>query len=311
MKFCPITLDSISDWETYSHRGLRLLHPTLKDLKPIELSASDLREQAMLRATKISIQGMQPKLSAQLVPSQNCFSLVDTSGTYILKPPSDTWPELPANEALSMTLAQTIGLEVPVHGLVYNHLNELIYFIKRFDRFGRKGKYAVEDFSQLSLLTRETKYQSSMEKVTKVVNTYCSFPIPEKIKLFTLTLFSYLIGNEDMHLKNFSLIRKDDIIQLSPVYDLLNTTIALKNCEEELALPLNGKKNKIKRDDLLIYFGQTVLGLNAKVIDTTLEKFITALPTWHIFLERSFLSALMKEKYRNLIQQRFDCLMGS
>lgn len=308
MNYCPITLEEIAADALYSQKGLHWLSPVLKELKPLNLSAADLRQEAMRLAAKISIQGVQPKLSAKLVPSKNQFEIVDAGGTYILKPPSELWTELPANESLTMTLAKTIDLETPLHGLVYNKDKDLVYFIKRFDRFNKNQKYAVEDFAQLSMLTRETKYRSSMEKVAKIITTYCSFPMKEKIKLFTLTLFSYVVGNEDMHLKNFSIIQRDEIITMSPVYDLLNTSIALESVSEELALPLNGKKHKLTRNDLSEYFGKEILGLTSKLINSIVEKFISSQTTWERLITHSKLSAQMQQKYQALLDERLNVL---
>jgi serine/threonine-protein kinase HipA len=308
MNYCPITLEEIASNALYSQKGLHWLSPVLKELKPLNLSATDLRQEAMRRAAKISIQGVQPKLSAKLAPSKSQFEIVDVGGTYILKPPSELWPELPANESLTMTLAKTIDLETPLHGLIYNKDKDLVYFIKRFDRFNKNQKYAVEDFAQLSMLTRETKYRSSMEKVAKIITTYCSFPMKEKIKLFTLTLFSYVVGNEDMHLKNFSIIQRDEIITMSPVYDLLNTSIALESVSEELALPLHGKKHKLTRNDLSEYFGKEVLGLTTKLIDSIVEKFISSQTTWERLITHSKLSAQMQQKYQALLDERLNVL---
>lgn len=148
------------------------------------------------------------------------------NGRYILKPQSEYYEEIPENEALSMTLASMIGIQIPVHGLVYSKDGSMTYFVKRFDRKGHNQKVSLEDFAQLSGGTRETKYSSSMEKVAKIIELYCTFPKIELAKLFKLTLFNFLIGNEDMHLKNFSLITTNRKIMLSPAYDLINTTIA-------------------------------------------------------------------------------------
>lgn len=165
MKRCPITYESIPDEENYSRQGLRLLAPPLKALGPLDLSAHEQRQKAIDCVGKMSIQGVQKKLSARLNIKERHFDLVDTNGRYILKPPSDIYPELPENEAITMTLAATIGLEVPVHGLVYAKDNSMTYFIKRFDRAGHNKKLAVEDFAQLSGEDRHTKYKSSMEQV--------------------------------------------------------------------------------------------------------------------------------------------------
>lgn len=242
MKRCPITYEKISDQENYSQRGLRLLSPQLKNLSPLDLSADEQRQEAIARVGKMSIQGVQKKLSAKLKIKEGSFEIVDQNGHYILKPQSDIYPELPENEAITMTLAKTIGLEVPVHGLVYSKDNSLTYFIKRFDRIGHNKKLALEDFAQLSGEDRHTKYKSSMEKVIAIIEQFCTFPKIEFVKLFKLTLFNFLVGNEDMHLKNFSLITRDRKISISPAYDLLNSTIAQKNTKEEIALPLKGKK---------------------------------------------------------------------
>lgn len=119
-------------------------------------------------------------------------------------------------------------------GLIYSKEHSLTYFIKRFDRKGQKDKVAIEDFAQLAGLSRDTKYNYSMEKLVKLLDDYCTFPAIEKAKLFKLVLFNYLIGNEDMHLKNYSIIIHNGKVELSPAYDLLNTSIVLKGDIEEI-----------------------------------------------------------------------------
>jgi serine/threonine-protein kinase HipA len=308
MNRCPITYEEIDVNERrYSHRGLRRLSPQLKNLNLLNFTSSEQRMEAIARAGKMSIQGVQTKLSAVLNIKEQCFDIVDQFGQYILKPQSEYYPELPENEALTMSLAAAIDIEVPVHGLVYCKDNSMTYFIKRFDRIKHKKKCAMEDFAQLSQLSRDTKYNSSMEKVAELIThaEFCSFPKIESMKLFKLTLFNFLIGNEDMHLKNFSLITRGQQITLSPAYDLLNTTIAQKNPREEMALPLNGKKNNVQRRDLIDYFGINRLQLNSKSIHSVLEKIYNALPTWLHLINNSFLSASMKKKYLVLLNARW------
>lgn len=309
MKYCPITYEAIRDDEHYSTRGLRMLSPQLKNLQPLAFSAAEQRMEAIARAGKMSIQGVQPKLSAQLKIQEQRFNIVDYQGNYILKIQSENYPELPENEALTMTLASMIGIDVPLHGLIYAKDNSMTYFIKRFDRYGHHKKLPVEDFGQLCHLDRDTKYESSMERVIKTIAEYCTFPKIELGKLFKLTLFNFLVGNEDMHVKNFSLITQtNNIITLSPAYDLLNSTIALKNAAEEIALPLNGKKNNLTKRDLLRWFGAEKMGLHTKFIGETVEEIQQALPEWEKLIERSFLSKTMREKYHDLIEKRFQRL---
>jgi len=159
---CPITYD-LCDEKLYSTKGLKLLSPALKGLEKLNFSAGELRAEAMQRATKMSIQGVQPKLGAILNISDGRFEIVDKGSRYILKPQHHVFPELPENEDITMRLAASIGIEVPFHGLIYSKDNSLTYFTRRFDRKGHKDKIAVENFAQLAGMSRETKYNYSME----------------------------------------------------------------------------------------------------------------------------------------------------
>jgi serine/threonine-protein kinase HipA len=308
MKRCPITYELIQDSEQYSQRGLRLLSPQLKELKELDLTANEQRQEAIDRVGKMSIQGIQKKLSAQLKVKAGYFKIVDQHGQYILKPQSDLYPELPENEAITMTLAKTLGLEIPIHGLVYSKDNSFTYFIKRFDRIGHGKKLALEDFSQLSGTSRYTKYDSSMEKVILVIKQFCTFPKIELVKLFKLTLFNYLVGNEDMHLKNFSLITRNNKIALSPFYDLLNSSIAQKNFKEEIALPINGKKNNLTKRDFWEYLAIERMALNSKTIQEVRETFEQGLLQWDELLRNSFLSKNMQDQYLQLLAHRCERL---
>lgn len=307
MNRCPITYEVIPDGR-YSLRGLHVLSRQLSNLEPLPYSAEEQRQEAIRRAVKMSIQGMQPKLSARLNVPARIFDVVDTNGRYILKPPGQTYPELPQNEDLTMKLAASIGIEVPIHGMVYSKDGSLTYFVKRFDRTGKRDKLAVEDFAQLQGKTRDTKYDSSMEQVAKTISDFCTFPVLEHAKLFRLTLFNFLVGNEDMHLKNFSLLARHGKVELSPAYDLLNTTIAIGKATEELALPLRGKKRNLKRTDFLQYFAAERLHLQQKVIDRTLATLADAKSAFQELIGMSFLSGSMKAKYTELLTSRFDSL---
>jgi serine/threonine-protein kinase HipA len=303
MKYCPITYEPLQENADYSAEGLRLLNRNLKSLAPLNFSAEEQRQEAISRAGKMSIQGLQLKLSAVLRISEGQFEVVDRSGQFILKPQSADFLELPENEDLTMRLAATVRIEVPVHGLVRSVDQSLTYFIKRFDRDGR-SRIPQEDFAQLSGASRDTKYDSSMEKVAGVIDRFCTFPAIERVKLVERTLFSFLVGNEDMHLKNFSLVTRDGKVELAPAYDFLNTTIALKNAKEELALPLNGKKSRLTRRDVLEYFGRDRLQINDAVLNDVVSRFAKALPVWRELLGRSFLSEEAKLRYAALLGER-------
>jgi len=306
MNRCPITYEEC-EGSKYSLRGLRKLSPRLESLKDFPFSAEDQVREAIARAAKMSIQGVQPKLSVRLNVKNEIFEIVDIGGHYIFKPQTMNYREVPENEDVTMRLARLIGIDVPMHGLVYSKDDTMTYFIRRFDRVGRNKKIPVEDFAQLSGKDRETKYESSMEQIVSLIEQFCTFPVIEKLKLFNLTLFNYLVGNEDMHLKNFSVIRRDLKVELSPAYDLLNSTIIL-NSQEELALPLNGKKNKLSKDDFFVYFAKERLELTQKSIEQTASRIVNVFPKWIDLIQKCFLSDSMKTQYIDLLNKRVSKL---
>ena len=307
MNLCPISYTPCGEMR-YSKAGLKLLGAGLKKLNDLEYTAEELRKEAFIRAAKMSVQGVQPKLCAVLSIKNEKFILVDKGGKYILKPQHEYYPQLPENEDLTMRLADEIGMEIPVHGLLWSKDNTLTYFIKRFDRKGQNGKVPVEDFAQLAGLIRDTKYDYSMEKIVRLVDDYCTFPAIEKIILFKLALFNFLTGNEDGHLKNFSIITENNQTRLSPCYDLVNTTIELQKQDEEIALPLKGKKKRLTRNLFVDYFGMERCELTLKSIDKVLGTIESAIPKWKTLIDISFLSKEMKEKYHDLLNIRLNIM---
>ncbi|MBC8196435.1 MAG: HipA domain-containing protein [Candidatus Marinimicrobia bacterium] len=307
MNRCPITYTLCEN--KYSKSGLIKLSPRLIDLNPLPFTAQEQRQEATSRAVKMSIQGVQPKLSAILSTKNRAMEIVDSGGKYIIKPQNNIYSELPENEDVTMKMAKLFGIEVPLTGLIYSKDGSFSYFIKRFDRFGKNKKNHIEDFAQLTNNKRETKYNWSMEKLIPVIENHCTFPLVEKKKLFRRTLFCFLVGNEDMHLKNFSLITKEKKITLSPAYDLLNSTIPIKNTREEFALPLAGKKNNIQKNDLIKYFGKERLQLTDKTISSEIQNIINNRTNMDNLINISFLSDGMKVKYLELLSSRYDRLI--
>jgi serine/threonine-protein kinase HipA len=303
MNRCPITYE-LCGTDKYSEKGLRMIAPKLTYLNDLPYTAVELRQEAANRAKKLSIQGVQPKLSAAISVVDQEFKIVDQFGTYIIKPQNDLFPQLPENEDVTMRMAKVFGLEVPFHGMLYAKDGSLSYFIKRFDRYGKGSKLATEDFAQLTGNTRDTKYRFTMEKLIPVLDEYCSFPAIEKADFFKRILFCYVTGNEDMHLKNFSLITKNGKTTLTPIYDFLNSTISIKSPEEEIARTLRGKKSNLKAADFVDYYAKERLQLNEKTIAAILLQMKKATPKWKELLEISFLTDEMKEKYLELLESR-------
>lgn len=208
-----------------------------------------------------------------------------------------------------MKLAALIGIQTPLHGLMYCKGGSLSYFIKRFDRKGKKGKIAVEDFAQLAGVSRETKYDFSMERLIPLIEQFCTFPLIEKKKLFLLTLFSFLVGNEDLHLKNFSLIRQENLSEFSPAYDLVNSSIVM-NTSEEMALPLRGKKSRLTQSDLIEYFGKERLHLTEETIEEVITRIRNSMEKWTQLIQISFLSEGKKKAYLALLKMRKKRLLN-
>jgi serine/threonine-protein kinase HipA len=308
MNRCPITYELCAN-DKYSEKGLRMIAPKLTHLNDLPYTAAELRQEAANRAKKLSIQGVQPKLSATISVAKQEFKIVDQFGTYIIKPQNDLFPELPENEDVTMRMAKVFGLDVPFHGMLYAKDGSLSYFIKRFDRYGKGKKIATEDFAQLTGNTRDTKYRFTMEKLVPVIDEFCSFPAIEKADFFKRILFCYVTGNEDMHLKNFSLITKNGKTTLAPIYDFLNSSIAIKNPEEEIALTLKGKKSNFKATDFIDYYAKDRLQLNEKTVTTILEQMHNAIPKWKELLDISFLSEEMKNKYFELLKYKLNLFL--
>ncbi len=306
MNKCPVTYENCE--AKYSQKGLKYISRNLTDLKDLDYSAEEQRHEAAKRATKMSIQGVQPKLSAVLSIQQSKFEIVDINGKFIIKPQHFAYPQLPENEDLTMKMASKCGIETPMHGLVYSKDGTLSYFIKRYDRAGRNKKIPVEDFAQLAEAKRSTKYDFSIEKLIKIMDEYCTFPQVEKIEFFKRFLFNFLVGNEDMHLKNYSVITQHDKIELSPAYDFLNTTIIIGKDAEESALMLKGKKKNFTRHVLINYLGFERLNLNETVINKVLNELAMAIPEWFNLINKSFLSKALKEDYNLLLEKRIRLL---
>lgn len=308
MNRCPITYEICGE-ERYSLEGVRKFSQRLVTLRDFPYTAAEQRVEAALRASKMSIQGMQPKLSARLNIKEACFEIRDKGGRYLIKPQHDVYPELPENEDLCMRMAEVAGITVPLHALIYCKDGSFSYVIKRFDREGRSGKLATEDFAQLSGMNRSTKYNFSMEKLVLILDM-CTFPVIERVRLFRRCIFNFLIGNEDMHLKNFSLITRNNKVELSPAYDFLSSTTTFltmgKQLEkiEEIALTMRGKKRKLTRQIWIDYFAEERLRINPRIINEELARFSSAFGQWNDLIARSFMSEDGKDILAGLINKR-------
>lgn len=258
----------------------------------------------------ITVTGVQPKLSLSVAPAagqSGRFTIVGAlDGEYILKPPTARYPHLPEVEDLTMHLATLARLSTVSHGLLRLEGGALAYVTRRIDR-QRGRKLAMEDMCQLTERLTENKYDGSHEQVARAILKYSANPGLDVVNYYELVLFSFLTGNADMHLKNFSLLQTPELgYGLAPAYDLVATVLVNPADTEELALTLNGKKKRLRQAD----FRQAAqrAGIKDKVVTGMLTRFVKAQPAWHQFIDISFLPDRLKQQFHELLESRFGRL---
>ena len=276
------------------------------DLPYSNSEIEDLAKQVVKRRT--TVPGVQAKLSLQMetsVKDSSRLTLVGLWGEYILKPPVKKYPFMPEIENLTMRLATLFRIATVPHGLIPLKSGELAYITRRIDRLAGSQKRHMEDMCQLGGRLTEDKYRGSMEQIGKIIKRYASNPLLDCIRFFEMTIFSFLTGNSDMHLKNFSLIYPvSDMIQLAPAYDLLSTRLLIPEADdpEEMALMLNGKKRNFTTRDFRKLSEN--LGLNRKQVENIFKRFTRALPGIKREVDNGFLPTATKEQYKSIIYER-------
>jgi len=274
----------------------------------------DLSEMTVLAKNvverSIAVPGVQAKLSMSLVEksyenTDKRLTVVGAlGGNYIFKPPSEDFMEMPANEHITMRIAEAFGIRVVPSSLIRLQSGELSYITKRIDRTNEGAKIHMLDMFQIT--EAFDKYRGSMEKIGKALNEYSSNTLLDKLYFFELALFSFLTGNNDMHLKNFSMIFSDAGWVLAPAYDLLNVAIVNPDDTEELALTIEGKKKKLKREHFdRLGDGLELTPKQIKGVYNRLKKNKTKALQ---LINKSFLSAEMKEKYIELLEERYGVI---
>ena len=276
-----------------------------KDVPLLEYRHEDLDRLAeqVIRA-QTSLTGVQPKLSLNLSRHDGCsrLTIVGLWGDYIFKPQTESYEQLPENEDLTMHLAEAAKISVVPHSLIRLADGKLGYITKRIDRTRSGEKIDMEDMCQLTQHPTEYKYKGSHEQIAKTILQYSNTPKLDLTNYMQLLLFCFVTGNNDMHLKNFSLYRPSKDYKMTPAYDLLNVAIANPKDKEELALTLYGKKTKLRTDDF--FNAAKTMGLEEKVVMRLIESLHKALPKWQQLIQESFLSEDRKKAYEELIISR-------
>lgn len=278
----------------------------------IDVSKEVLNQIAIDNTNKgFTVPGVQKKLSLHLSDEDTPrLTLVNYPTGYILKPQTDEYIALPEMEYLIMQMAETSGIKTVPYALLRlpSQDNSYAYITKRIDRTNGK-MLAMEDFCQLDGRLTEDKYRGSYERCGKIISEYSELKCLDHTELFIRIVFSFAVGNSDMHLKNFSLIETAENSNkyiLSAAYDMLSTNVVIPTDKEELALTINGKKQNIRRKDF-IKFAETI-GIAEKTADKMIEKIVKLKDKYIAMCRESYMPDDMKETLENLIENRIAIL---
>lgn len=302
-RICRICLGESAE-ENYHARCLKGLFGAA--IAPtIDLEASKLHTAAMAMVGRMSMSGIQKKISVNLSADRATLQVATPGGHYVLKPQTGTYPALPENEHLTMQLAKLADIDVPPNGLITLKDETFAYIVKRFDRLQNGRKLHQEDFCQLASIPPKEKYEGSAELCVRLLRRFAHEPLVEILKLYRQLVFAWWSGNGDMHLKNFSvLIDVEGIVGLSPAYDLLNTRLVIP--DDPLALPVAGRKDNLNRDVWREF--ATYCKLPERVTARVLAKQASVLNEALKLIDRSFLPDDQKLAYAQLVSERTQAL---
>ena len=276
--------------------------PTAPEL-PYSLDELDTLAAQVIKS-QTTLTGVQAKLSLHLDRHEGSkrLTIVGLWGDFIFKPQTPSYKTLPENEDLTMHLAEIAKIKVVPHTLIRLQDGTLGYLTKRIDRTSEGGKIPMEDMCQLTERQTEYKYKSSYEQIAKVIAKHSFVPLLDLTDFYEQVFFNWLVGNNDMHLKNYSLYAPKGKWVLTPAYDLLNVSMVNPKDTEELALTLNAKKKRIKKSDFVR--AMVTSGISPKVFDNILAKYRKLLPKFNEIIDLSFLDKEDKEIYRQSITSR-------
>ena len=283
--------------------------PTAPEL-PYSLDELDTLAAQVIKS-QTTLTGVQAKLSLHLDRHEGSkrLTIVGLWGDFIFKPQTQTYKTLPENEDLTMHLAEIAKIKVVPHTLIRLQDGTLGYLTKRIDRTSEGGKIPMEDMCQLTERQTEYKYKSSYEQIAKVIAKHSYVPLLDLTDFYEQVFFNWLVGNNDMHLKNYSLYAPTGKWVLTPAYDLLNVSMVNPKDTEELALTLNAKKKRIKKSDFVR--AMETSGISPKVFDNILAKYRKLLPKFNEIIDLSFLEKEDKEIYKQSIASRLARIEGS
>jgi len=264
----------------------------------IDFGLGDISRKAQELSGKLSISGIQPKLSVKLDEKQNMLILAAEGGEYILKPQNPAFPNIPENEQCCMDIAKELNIEVPLHCLIPLKDKSLAYVVKRFDR-EKSAKIHQEDFGQI--LEQTDKYKGSVEQIGRKLKEISSAPGYDIQLLFERVVLNFILGNGDAHLKNYSIAYRDkDNIRLTPAYDIVCSKLVIPG-DEDSAITIHGKKNKLLRED----FDQLGADFNIPM-KIRYEKFGNKINAMRKIIEISSVAKEKQGQFLEIIKERIN-----
>lgn len=276
----------------------------------ITFGASQFPEEVGKVVEKMSISGVQPKASVALNKKLKRIEVVQEKGTHILKPDTVQLPEIAENESLCMDMAEVLGMDVPPHGVLSLADGTPAYVIQRFDRLPDGGTLHQEDMMQLMQPSTNDKYDASLEQVGKVIKKYATHTFLDLTNFFERIIFNFVIGNSDMHLKNWTLLTtREKILRLAPCYDFVSSALYPGYDREESALTINGKKNRINKPDFDTLAAH--LELDSKASNNVFQKVLNAQKKILEMVSRSDISSIRKDTWLKVISSRYERLKES
>ena len=310
MSKCLYCYKELADGEVDFHKGCCKKFFGIPEAPELPYSLDELDTlAAQVIQSQTTLTGVQAKLSLHLDRHDGSkrLTIVGLWGDYIFKPQTQSYKTLPENEDLTMHLAEIAKIKVVPHTLIRLKDGTLGYLTKRIDRSADGDKIPMEDMCQLTERQTEYKYKSSYEQIAKVIAKYSYVPLLDLTDFYEQVFFSWLVGNNDMHLKNFSLYAPKGKWGLTPAYDLLNVTLVNPKDDEELALTLNARKKRIEKADFVK--AMETSGIAPKVFENMVSKYHKLLPKFNEVIDMSFLDDEDKEMYKQSIAARLKRLI--
>ncbi|MCR5642366.1 MAG: HipA domain-containing protein [Prevotella sp.] len=323
IQVCPSTLRS--GFTTYSPQAVKELFDGVMVSPYIDIDFENEHDQrqAMDNMNNMSISGAQEKFSAIIDNGKIRLTHESEQATYILKPAPftlslSTRKQIPANEHLTMQIAsQVYGIRTANNGLCFSNTGQPVYITKRFDVINGVKDGSQEDFATILQMSEEGsdnnfKYHGNYVQIADAIRQFVPAWMPQMEQFFRMVVFDYMFGNEDAHMKNFSLINRNGEYFLAPAYDLINTCIHIQS-GSDLGLT-DGLSPDIEKSDVYDRTGHPCrldferfaerIGVSEKRAAAVLDMFMEIPQATYSLIEFSFLDEKMKRAYKRVIEER-------